>query len=51
MRIGISVYHQDSCIFAGQIMLSIGDDNNKVYVKIIDDFYVILHVRRRRCVT
>ena len=43
MRIGITVQQQDSCGIAGRRPHSSDNDNNKVYVKIIDNFYVIVH--------
>ena len=47
MRIGIAVQHQNASIIAGRILRYIDDDNNKLYIKIIDDLYVIVHARRR----
>ena len=47
MRTGIAVQHRYACIVAGQILRYIDDDNNKFYVKIIDDFYVIVQARIR----
>ena len=38
-RIRICVQHQDAC------MNSIGENNNKIYAKIIDNFYFIVHSR------
>ena len=43
MRIRIAVQHQDACSLAGRRLHSSDNDNNKVYVKIIDNFYVIVH--------
>ena len=40
-RIKISVQHQDDCIVVGQRLCYSDNDKNEVYVKIIDDFYVI----------
>ena len=47
MRIRIAVEYQYACIVAGWILRSIDDDKNKSDVKIIDDFYVIVHARIR----
>ena len=51
MQIWIAVKNQDACIVAVQILHSIDDDNNKLYFKIIDDFYVVVDAWRRLCVT
>ena len=51
MRIGIAVQHQDVCSVAGRRLNSSDNDKKQVYVKIIDNFYVIVHARRRWDVT
>ena len=48
MRIGITVQHQDARIVAGWILRSTDDSDNKLYVNIIDDIYVIVQARIRR---
>ena len=45
-RIVIAVQHQDECSIAGQRIHSSNNDNNTVYVNIIDIFYVIVQARR-----
>ena len=47
MRIGIYVLHQDSCNMVGCRLSYSGVNRNKVYVKMIDKLYVIVHDRRR----
>ena len=47
ISIGIAVQHQYACIVADRILRYIDGDNNKLYVKIIDDFYVIVQVNIR----
>ena len=47
LEIGISVQHQYSCIIAGHILRSIDYNNNKFYVYIIDDLYVMIQARVR----
>ena len=47
MKIGIVVQHQDTCSVAGWKMHSSNNDENKVYVNIIDKFYVIVQARIR----
>ena len=51
MQIGIAVQHQAACNFVGRRLISSNNDNNKFCVKIIDNFYVIVHARRRWDVT
>ena len=48
MRTGIAFQHQDACSVAGRRLHSSDNDNNQVYVKIIDNFYVIVHAKVRR---
>ena len=47
MRIRIVAQHQDASSAAGQRLISSENDNNKVYVKIIDNLYVIVNARKR----
>ena len=42
MRIRIAVQHQNACSIAGQRLRCIGYYNNKLSVKIIDNFCVIV---------
>ena len=39
--------HQDACIVAGWILHSNNNDNNTLYINIIDNFYVIVNARIR----
>ena len=48
IRIRIAVQHQNACVVAGRILRSSENDNNKVYLKNIDNFYVKVHAIRRR---
>ena len=50
MRIGIAVQHQDDCMVAVRRLHSSDNDNNQVYVNMVDDFYVIVHTRIRRVI-
>ena len=47
MRTGLAIRHQDNCSVVGPRLHSSDNNNNKVYVKIIDNLYVILHAIRR----
>ena len=47
MRIGIANQHHGACSVAVQRLNSSDNNKNQVYVKIIDNFYVILQDRRR----
>ena len=47
MRIGTAVQHQDDFSAAGRGLHFSENDKNKVYVNIIDNFYVILQDRIR----
>ena len=50
MKIVIAVQHQDACSVAGQGLYSSENDNKKLYVNIVDNFYVIVHTRIRRVI-
>ena len=47
MKIWIAVQHQAACSVSGLILHSSDNDKNQVYVKIIDNFYVIVQSRIR----
>ena len=47
MRIDIVVQHQDYCSVTSRRLYSSDNDKNKVYVKIFDNFYVIIQARIR----
>ena len=47
MRIRIAVWHQDYCSVMGSRLRSSGGNNNKFYVNMIDNLYVIVRARRR----
>ena len=48
MRTGIADQHQYACIVAGRKLHSSENDKNQVYIKIIDNFYVIVQARISR---
>ena len=50
IRIGVAVQHQDVCSVAGRRLHSSDNDNNQVYVNMVDNFYVIVHTRIRRVI-
>ena len=48
MRIRAAVQQKYACSVVGWKLRSSGGNEKKVYVNIIDNFYVIVHARRRR---
>ena len=50
MRIRVTVQHQGALNIAGWRLHSRENDNNQVYVNMVDNFYVIVHTRIKRVV-
>ena len=50
MRIRITVRHQDECRIACWRLNYSNNDDNQVYVHIVDKLYVIVHTRIRRII-
>ena len=45
MWIGIAVLNLDACNIEDQRLYSSDDYNNKVYINVIDKFYIVVHAR------